>query len=90
VAARLAENPDIIVAVVEAGGFYQIESGNRIIVPIYAPFNLALLIDWPFNIENMACAANQSFRYPRGKTLGCSSSLNYMTYQRSSSSLILK
>lgn len=67
----------------EAGRFYQIESGDRSVVPIYARFNLALpphpLTDWGFNMENMAGAANQSFRYPWGKTLGCSSALNYMT-----------
>lgn len=35
VAARLAANPDISVAVVEAGSFYSLESGNRSQIPGY-------------------------------------------------------
>jgi len=35
VAMRLAENSSYTVAVVEAGGFYQIENGNISVVPAY-------------------------------------------------------
>jgi choline dehydrogenase len=37
VAMRLAENTSYTVAVVEAGGFYQIENGNQSVVPAYNP-----------------------------------------------------
>ena len=55
-ATRLAENPNISVAVVEAGGFYEIDNGNRSVVPGYAtyytgsdPDNYQPLIDWGFS-----------------------------------------
>lgn len=35
IAARLAENPTISVAVVEAGGFYESENSNKSIIPGY-------------------------------------------------------
>ena len=38
VASRLAENHAISVAVVESGGFYEIDSGNVSIVPGYSTF----------------------------------------------------
>ncbi|KAI4248897.1 MAG: hypothetical protein L6R40_000909 [Gallowayella cf. fulva] len=33
IATRLAQDPTVSVAVVEAGGFYEIDNGNRSIVP---------------------------------------------------------
>lgn len=33
IATRLAEDPAVSVAVVEAGGFYEIDNGNRSVVP---------------------------------------------------------
>lgn len=36
VASRLAESGDYTVAVVEAGGFYEIENGNTSVVPAYS------------------------------------------------------
>lgn len=55
VATRLAEDPTISVAVIEAGGFYEIDNGNRSIVPGYAnyytgsdPKNYNPLVDWGF------------------------------------------
>lgn len=35
IASRLAENPALSVAVVEAGGFYQADNGNLSVVPAY-------------------------------------------------------
>ena len=53
VAARLAENPEVSVAVVEAGGFYELDNGNRSQIPAFAgqgtSSNLADIvptIDW--------------------------------------------
>ena len=55
-ATRLASDPSISVAVVEAGGFYEVDNGNRSTVPGYAnyytgsdPKNYQPLIDWGFS-----------------------------------------
>ena len=55
IATRLAEDPAISVAVIEAGGFYEIDNGNRSTVPGYAnyytgsdPKNYNPLVDWGF------------------------------------------
>lgn len=54
IATRLAENPIISVAVIEAGGFYEVENGNRSAVPGYAGFGVGTAlnytppaVDWP-------------------------------------------
>ena len=54
-ATRLASDPGISVAVIEAGGFYEIDNGNRSTVPGYAnyytgsdPTNYQPLVDWGF------------------------------------------
>ncbi len=56
IATRLAEVPAISVAVVEAGGFYEVDNGNKSVVPGYAnfytgsdPTNYQPLIDWGFS-----------------------------------------
>lgn len=55
VAARLAENPSLSVAVIEAGGFYEVDNGNRSVIPGLAVFysgadpkDTQPLIDWGF------------------------------------------
>lgn len=54
-ATRLASDPAISVAVIEAGGFYEFDNGNRSVVPGYAnyytgsdPNNYQPLVDWGF------------------------------------------
>lgn len=55
VAARLAEDPSLSVAVVEAGGFYELDNGNRSVIPALAVFytgsdpkDTQPLVDWGF------------------------------------------
>lgn len=89
VAMRLAEDTSYTVAVVEAGGFYQIENGNQSVVPGYnAEFsaidnpNANPTVDWGFVTTPQAGANNRTLHYARGKTLGGSSALNANIYNR--------
>ena len=89
VASRLSENSKIRVAVVEAGGYYEQDSGNNSVVPGYAAYganpdpltaNDTPLIDWGFVTAPMAGLNERTLHYARGKTLGGSSARNYMVY----------
>jgi choline dehydrogenase len=89
VAMRLAENTSYTVAVIEAGGFYQLENGNMSVVPLYnAEFasiddpNATPTVDWGFVTTPQACCNNRTLHYARGKTLGGSSALNANVYNR--------
>ena len=69
IATRLASDPSVSVAVIEAGGFYEIDNGNRSIVPGYAtyftgsdPDDYQPLIDWGFVTEPQE--VRTSPRYP--------------------------
>ncbi|KAI7277340.1 GMC oxidoreductase [Hortaea werneckii] len=88
IAARLAEDANLSVAVVEAGGFYQMNNGNGSVIPSlcitqFVGSSLEVerpLIDWNFETTPQAGAAGRSMRYARGKTLGGSSARNHMAY----------
>ncbi|MCJ1377520.1 hypothetical protein MMC17_000615 [Xylographa soralifera] len=89
IAARLAEDPSLSVAVIEAGGFYEVENGNRSVVPAYSTDNAGSLpnttqplVDWGFVTTPQAGANNRTLHYAHGKTLGGASARNYMAYQR--------
>jgi choline dehydrogenase len=70
-ATRLAENGTYTVAVIEAGGFYELENGNLTIVPGYYSQNLGHpSVDWNFKTTLQVGLENQTFDYARGKTLG--------------------
>ncbi|MCJ1378451.1 hypothetical protein MMC17_001550 [Xylographa soralifera] len=93
VASRLAEDSRLQVAVIEAGGHYEVDSGNNSIVPGYASYGASTdpaaaddtpLIDWGFVTAPMKSLNGRKFHYARGKTLGGSSSRNYMVYHRGS------
>ena len=61
IASRLAENSLFSVVVIEAGGFYELDDGNRSVVPGYASFYAGTdpndtqpLVDWNFVTEPQA------------------------------------
>jgi choline dehydrogenase len=82
VAVRLAE-ANHTVALVEAGGFYENEGGNRTIVPAYYSPNLGNVgTDWNFMTKPQPQLYNSSVSYDRGRTLGGTTALNAMLYQR--------
>ena len=60
VAERLAEDPTVSVAVIEAGGFYELDNGNVSQIPAFysknfnqtaAPETIQPLIDWAYITE---------------------------------------
>lgn len=70
IATRLAENSSLSVAVVEAGGFYEIDNGNLSIVPGLAgwfsgsdPKDFQPLVDWGFKTVPQAVCPDQSCRH---------------------------
>ena len=88
-ASRLSESPKVRVAVVEAGGHYERDSGNNSVVPGLAAYganpdpstaNATPLIDWGFVTAPMAGLNGRTLYYARGKTLGGTSARNYMMY----------
>ncbi|ORY67233.1 uncharacterized protein BCR38DRAFT_456055 [Pseudomassariella vexata] len=96
VASRLAED-GASVALVEAGGFYEVENSNRSVVPLLSLTGIAFidpsenftqqpLMDWGLLSEPIPGAANRRVHYAQGKTLGGSSAINTMSYLRGSKS----
>ncbi|KAB2570007.1 Dehydrogenase patE [Lasiodiplodia theobromae] len=88
VGVRLAEAGHTV-AVVEAGGYYQISKPLLTTAPAGDVFNIGMdmsdavsLVDWKFETEPQAGADGRTFHYARGKCLGGSSALNFMIYQR--------
>ncbi len=80
IAARLTEDPDCSVLLLEAGG----EDTNRW---IHIPLGLGRLIQneqvaWQFSTEPEQHMKGQTLLWPRGKALGGSSSINGMIYVR--------
>lgn len=79
IAKRLAENPSISVAVVEAGGFHETEDGNRTVVPGYYQNNVLLpSTGWNFysTPQPQLLPINATLPYSRGRSLGGTSGKN--------------
>ncbi|KAE8352400.1 hypothetical protein BDV28DRAFT_3401 [Aspergillus coremiiformis] len=85
VATRLAQK-SYTVALVEAGGYYELQSLASLpladVIPIGSSPDMKSSIDWGFIVENQPGANNRAMHYARGKCLGGSSALNFMVYQR--------
>ncbi|EYE92427.1 GMC family oxidoreductase [Aspergillus ruber CBS 135680] len=86
VAARLAEDSSISVAVIEAGTFYEIANGNLSQIPAYDTYwsgkdpDNDSPVDWGFVTTPQNGLLNASVHYARGKALGGCSARNYMAY----------
>ncbi len=78
-AARLSEDPDVSVALIEAGPPDTIEN---IHVPIAFPALFRTQVDWDYSTAAEPYADRRRIYLPRGKTLGGSSSTNAMVYIR--------
>ena len=79
-AARLSENPDMSVLLIEAGG----EDRNPLIhIPAgYIKTMVNPAMNWMFESEPEASSGNRRIKIPRGKVLGGSSAINAMLYVR--------
>ncbi|KUJ17548.1 glucose-methanol-choline oxidoreductase [Mollisia scopiformis] len=83
IATRLAQDSSLSVAIVEAVGFYEVDGGNVSVVPFYGSQGTSNpLLNWQFMTTPQPSLLNQTYHYARGKTLGGSSALNFMIYQR--------
>ncbi|GKT61683.1 GMC oxidoreductase [Colletotrichum tofieldiae] len=91
-ASRLAAT-SASVAVVEAGGFYEVENGNNSVVPLLSLTGIGFidpspnftpqpLMDWSLVSEPIPGAGGRKVHYAQGKTLGGSSAINTMSYIR--------
>jgi choline dehydrogenase len=78
-AARLSEDPDVTVALIEAGGR---DTAPEIGLPIAFPQLFKTEFDWDFATEPEPALKGRRVYLPRGKGLGGSSSINAMVYIR--------
>ncbi|GLA66374.1 hypothetical protein AtubIFM54640_008581 [Aspergillus tubingensis] len=88
-ATRLAEQQNGSVAVIEAGGFYEIDNGNLSQVPASAgeysgpsPSDWQPLIDWGYVTTPQEGLYDAQVHYPQGKCLGGGSARNRMVFHR--------
>lgn len=80
VAARLSEDPSLKVGILEAGE--AAFDDPRINVPGRFGENLGGEQDWQFETTKQDGLGGRSLPFPRGKVLGGSSALNFMTWNR--------
>ncbi|EKM52280.1 uncharacterized protein PHACADRAFT_260543 [Phanerochaete carnosa HHB-10118-sp] len=83
IATRLTENPNFSVLVIEAGISNQGVLGVE--VPFLAPSNLPnSSVTWNYSTTPQAALNDRVLTYSRGRVLGGSSSINFLTYTRGS------
>ncbi len=78
-AARLTEDPDVTVALIEAGGP---DTDQEIHIPAAFGQQFKTRLDWDFDTDPEPGLGGRRAYLPRGKTLGGSSSMNAMIYMR--------
>jgi choline dehydrogenase-like flavoprotein len=78
-ASRLSEDPDVRVALLEAGG---LDDAPEISMPIAFPQLFKTKFDWDLASEPEQGLGNRRIYLPRGRTLGGSSAINAMIYIR--------
>ena len=79
-AARLSEDPTISVGVLEAGP--AIVDEPMIDVPGRSGEGIGSPYDWQFSTTSQPGLEGRKLAWPRGKVLGGSSALNFMTWNR--------
>jgi len=80
-AARLTENPDIRVLLLEAG---PPDTADEIHIPAAVSQLFKSTYDWDYQTVPQSRAGDRSIYWPRGRVLGGSSSINAMIYIRGS------
>jgi choline dehydrogenase-like flavoprotein len=78
-AARLSQDPNVRVALVEAGGS---DDATEICMPVAFPQLFKTRYDWDFTSEPETGFGDRRVYLPRGKTIGGSSAMNAMIYIR--------
>jgi choline dehydrogenase len=78
-AARLSHDPNVRVALLEAGG---LDDAPEISMPVAFPQLFKTKYDWDFATEPEQGLGNRRIYLPRGRTLGGSSAINAMIYIR--------
>jgi choline dehydrogenase len=78
-AARLTEDADVRVTVLEAGGP---DTAEAISKPAYWPTLWGTEVDWAYETTPQPGSSGQVHQWPRGRVIGGSSSLNGMVYIR--------
>jgi choline dehydrogenase len=79
VAARLSENPDVQVLLLEAGPAH---GPDAVSIPSAWPTLIGSDVDWGYTTVEQPGLAGAARPYPRGKMLGGSSAINAMMYIR--------
>lgn len=87
IAKRLAEDPSVTVAVIEAGTVYEVADPIIAETPggdttFVGTTEVMPTVDWGFFTAPDPASNNQKRSYTRGKCLGGSSARNFMIYQR--------
>lgn len=78
-AARLSEDPQVRVCLIEAG---PTDSAEAIRVPLYGGQLFRSQLDWDFDTHDEPALHGRRLYLPRGRVLGGSSALNGMVYMR--------
>lgn len=80
VAARLTEDPDLTVGVLEAGP--AVYNDVTVNIPGCYGESLGADLDWKFQTTPQPGLGGRTLKWPRGKVLGGTSALNFMTWNR--------